>query len=65
MWYGAMGTSQILLFSLIAVKIKTNAPGAVSNSRSVNGLERAMTDSECCSTPYLRSYLPAMAAPPT
>ncbi|KAH8898882.1 urea transporter [Thozetella sp. PMI_491] len=28
MWYGAMGTSQILLFSLIAIKIKTNAPGA-------------------------------------
>ncbi|ORY55612.1 solute symporter family transporter [Pseudomassariella vexata] len=28
MWYGAMGTSQILLFSLIAIKIKANAPGA-------------------------------------
>ena len=28
MWYGAMGSSQILLFSLIAIKIKTNAPGA-------------------------------------
>lgn len=28
MWYGAMGTLQILLFALIAVKIKTNAPGA-------------------------------------
>ncbi|KAK8061682.1 solute symporter family transporter [Apiospora phragmitis] len=28
MWYGAMGTSQILLFSLIAIKIKSNAPGA-------------------------------------
>jgi Na+/proline symporter len=28
MWYAAMGSSQILLFSLIAIKIKTNAPGA-------------------------------------
>ncbi|KAK4989819.1 urea permease [Elasticomyces elasticus] len=28
MWYGAMGTCQILLFALIAVKIKGNAPGA-------------------------------------
>lgn len=28
MWYAAMGTLQILLFSLIAIKIKTNAPGA-------------------------------------
>ncbi|KAI0475764.1 solute symporter family transporter [Xylariaceae sp. FL0804] len=28
MWYGAMGTSQILLFSLIAIKIKAGAPGA-------------------------------------
>ncbi|MCJ1258802.1 urea active transporter [Lignoscripta atroalba] len=28
MWYGAMGTFQILLFSLIAIKIKANAPGA-------------------------------------
>lgn len=28
MWYAAMGSSQILLFALIAVKIKTQAPGA-------------------------------------
>src|SRR6201999_4416469 len=28
MWYGAMGTFQILLFALIAVKIKANAAGA-------------------------------------
>ncbi|EME45527.1 hypothetical protein DOTSEDRAFT_129115 [Dothistroma septosporum NZE10] len=28
MWYGAMGTFQILLFALIAIKIKSNAPGA-------------------------------------
>ncbi|KAI9729869.1 MAG: urea active transporter [Cirrosporium novae-zelandiae] len=28
MWYAAMGTLQILLFSLIAIKIKANAPGA-------------------------------------
>ncbi|KAI0011411.1 urea active transporter 1 [Xylariaceae sp. FL0662B] len=28
MWYAAMGTSQILLFSLIAIQIKTSAPGA-------------------------------------
>ncbi|PWY93108.1 solute symporter family transporter [Aspergillus sclerotioniger CBS 115572] len=28
MWYGAIGTLQILLFALIAVKIKANAPGA-------------------------------------
>jgi len=28
MWYGAMGTFQILLFALIAIKIKGNAPGA-------------------------------------
>lgn len=28
MWYGAMGTLQILLFALIAIKIKANAPGA-------------------------------------
>ena len=28
MWYGAMGSFQILLFSLIAIKIKANAPGA-------------------------------------
>lgn len=28
MWYGAMGTFQILLFALIAIKIKANAPGA-------------------------------------
>ncbi|ROW00925.1 hypothetical protein VSDG_02876 [Cytospora chrysosperma] len=28
MWYAATGSSQILLFSLIAIKIKTNAPGA-------------------------------------
>lgn len=27
-WYGAMGTLQILLFALIAIKIKANAPGA-------------------------------------
>lgn len=27
MWYGAMGTFQILLFALIAIKIKANAPG--------------------------------------
>jgi Na+/proline symporter len=28
MWYGAMGTWQILLFALIAIKTKANAPGA-------------------------------------
>ncbi|PYH90977.1 hypothetical protein BO71DRAFT_333242 [Aspergillus ellipticus CBS 707.79] len=28
MWYGAIGTLPILLFALIAVKIKANAPGA-------------------------------------
>jgi len=28
MWYAAMGTWQILLFALIAIKIKANAPGA-------------------------------------
>ncbi|KUJ10937.1 Na+/solute symporter [Mollisia scopiformis] len=28
MWYGAMGTWQILLFALIAIKIKANCPGA-------------------------------------
>jgi Na+/proline symporter len=28
MWYAAMGTLQILLFGLIAINIKTNAPGA-------------------------------------
>lgn len=28
MWYGAMGTLQILLFGLIAIKIKSHAPGA-------------------------------------
>ncbi|OGE49586.1 hypothetical protein PENARI_c020G11493 [Penicillium arizonense] len=28
MWYGAMGTLQILMFSLIAIKIKSKAPGA-------------------------------------
>jgi len=28
MWYGAMGSFQILLFALIAIKIKANAPGA-------------------------------------
>lgn len=28
MWYGAMGTLQILLFGMIAIKIKANAPGA-------------------------------------
>lgn len=28
MWYGAMGTFQILMFALIAVKIKANAAGA-------------------------------------
>lgn len=28
MWYGAMGTFQILLFALIAIKIKSKAPGA-------------------------------------
>lgn len=28
MWYAVMGSAQILLFSLIAIKIKTNAPGA-------------------------------------
>lgn len=28
MWYGGMGTLQILLFTLIAIKIKANAPGA-------------------------------------
>lgn len=28
MWYGSMGTFQILLFALIAIKIKANAPGA-------------------------------------
>ncbi|KZT62290.1 Na+/solute symporter [Calocera cornea HHB12733] len=28
MWYGAMGSFQILLFALIAIKIKVNAPGA-------------------------------------
>ncbi|KAJ5584612.1 uncharacterized protein N7459_004412 [Penicillium hispanicum] len=28
MWYAAMGTLQILLFGLIAIKIKANAPGA-------------------------------------
>ncbi|KAJ6115935.1 solute symporter family transporter [Penicillium sp. IBT 18751x] len=28
MWYGAMGTLQILMFGLIAVKIKSKAPGA-------------------------------------
>jgi Na+/proline symporter len=28
MWYGACGTLQILLFALIAIKIKSNAPGA-------------------------------------
>jgi Na+/proline symporter len=28
MWYSAMGTWQILLFALIVIKIKANAPGA-------------------------------------
>ena len=28
MWYGSMGSFQILLFALIAIKIKANAPGA-------------------------------------
>lgn len=28
MWYAAMGSAQILLFALIAIKIKTQAPGA-------------------------------------
>jgi urea-proton symporter len=28
MWYGATGSLQILLFALIAIKIKSNAPGA-------------------------------------
>lgn len=28
MWYASMGTFQILLFSFIAIKIKSNAPGA-------------------------------------
>jgi len=28
MWYAAMGTFQILLFALVAVKIKATAPGA-------------------------------------
>jgi Na+/proline symporter len=28
MWYGAMGTMQILMFALIAIKIKSSAPGA-------------------------------------
>ena len=28
MWYASMGTLQILLFGLIAIKIKINAPGA-------------------------------------
>ncbi|KAF2171842.1 hypothetical protein M409DRAFT_63399 [Zasmidium cellare ATCC 36951] len=28
MWYAAMGTIQILMFALIAIKIKANAPGA-------------------------------------
>ncbi|MBE7158865.1 MAG: hypothetical protein INR62_10625 [Rhodospirillales bacterium] len=28
MWYASMGTFQILLFALIAIKIKANAPGA-------------------------------------
>jgi Na+/proline symporter len=28
MWYGPVGTWQILLFALIAIKIKANAPGA-------------------------------------
>jgi Na+/proline symporter len=28
LWYGSMGTLQILLFALIAIKIKTKAPGA-------------------------------------
>jgi Na+/proline symporter len=28
MWYGAMGTLQILMFGLIAIKIKSKAPGA-------------------------------------
>jgi Na+/proline symporter len=28
MWYGACGTLQILLFALIAIKIKSSAPGA-------------------------------------
>ncbi|KAF2086670.1 Na+/solute symporter [Saccharata proteae CBS 121410] len=28
MWYGAAGTLQILLFAMIAIKIKANAPGA-------------------------------------
>jgi Na+/proline symporter len=28
MWYGACGTLQILLFALIAIKIKASAPGA-------------------------------------
>jgi urea-proton symporter len=28
MWYGAMGSFQILLFALIAIKIKANAPGS-------------------------------------
>lgn len=28
MWYGGMGTFQILLFTIIAIKIKAHAPGA-------------------------------------
>ena len=28
MWYGATGSFQILLFAIIAIKIKANAPGA-------------------------------------
>lgn len=32
MWYGASGSFQILLFSLIAIKIKANAPGTASSA---------------------------------
>lgn len=28
MWYATMGTLQVLLFGLVAIKIKINAPGA-------------------------------------
>ena len=37
MWYGAMGTFQILLFALIAIKIKANAPGARESARTIDG----------------------------
>lgn len=47
MWYGALGTWQILFFALIAIRIKANAPGAHTFAEIVLGRHGKVAHATC------------------